>query len=58
MIIGPSHTPTLNQSVKVVRDVYVGKMPRLEFTWGFVDVRCAHRGARGTMRPLTFSCPQ
>lgn len=39
VVIGPSHTATVNQSVKIVLDVFTGDMPRVEMTWGFVDVR-------------------
>jgi len=40
MIIGPSHSSSLNESPKILSDLITGQYPAvMDLTWGFVDVR-------------------
>ncbi|MEQ8691641.1 MAG: aldehyde reductase, partial [Pseudomonadales bacterium] len=40
MVLGPSHTPSLNTTNQIFVDLMVGKYPVIfALTWGFVDVR-------------------
>jgi len=39
-VIGPSHNSTLNESPKILADIFAGTYPAvLDLTWGIVDVR-------------------